>query len=97
MRESSWWRENATILSVAVSTVLILFTFAAAWGELRAEIRGIDGRMDQLEGVVRTHHDDTDRHVDGSFKQAVRDQLAEIRRLVMEHMAASIPRRDGAK
>jgi hypothetical protein len=95
-------RENLTILSVLLSTIVILITIGIAWGEVHATVTQltisnirIEGRVDKLEVVVREHHDDQLRHVDANWKVEIQGQLREIRDLVMKHMADSTTRARG--
>jgi hypothetical protein len=92
-------RDYITILSVIISTATILIAIGTAWGEVHAEVSAlresqvkIEARMQILESVVRTHHDDTDRHVDGSWKKNIVDSLIRIENKVDAHMRDSIRR-----
>jgi hypothetical protein len=87
------WTSNQNLLSVIISTFVLLLVFAAAWGDLRAQILNIDHRVTSLEMVVQDHNGDTSHHVDAAWKQDVMSRLAEIQRLITAHMAASIPRK----
>ena len=87
-------KDNSNLIAIGISTLVILGTFCIAWGSVQAQLVNLDKRVTFAEEMIRAHHEDTARHVDSQWKDNVTNQLQEIRRLITEHMANSIPRKE---
>lgn len=89
--KKNWlWGNIGTI----ISTLVLLATIAVAWGRITTVVDHLqleDVKLWQedakIEQIVRSHHEDTDRHTDKEFKAEVRTQLTDIRNLIIEHMS----------
>ncbi len=86
----SWLRDNAGML---LSTLIVVAGIFIAWGrtsaqvvQLQADQIKLEERIKSLESQVRSHHEDTERHVDSNFKQEVRDRFTAVEQLLHQHV-----------
>lgn len=84
---NGWIRNNAATL---LSMLVILAGLAVAWGTMETRIRLLEKRMDIMEAAVRSHHEDTARHVDTEFKEELRAKLESITQLIHQHIVQSL-------
>lgn len=78
----------------ALSTLVLLATFGAAWGSLQANqvhiqqgIAEINTRITADEAIIRAHHDDQNRHTDAYWRNQITDALKRIEDKVDDHVA----------
>lgn len=90
----SWLYNN---VSVIVSALLILITFAVGYGINAERISNLASHQASLETVignvqtqVRNHHEDFSRHVDADWKNRIMNQLDQIQTMISRHMARDV-------
>lgn len=88
--KGSWLSRH---LGVVVSTVTILATLAAGWGRIETNMAALHrtdiSLQDQVTrntGLIREHHENTSVHTDRGWRQEIRQELSDIRNLLIQHM-----------
>jgi hypothetical protein len=96
--KKGWIQTNyAVIASVIIGIAVNMIMIGVSWGNLsaasehnRAEILRVDARVAALEVVVRTHHDDLDRHMNKTQLQMILDKLTSIELKVDAHIRQNV-------
>lgn len=88
---STWFSRN---IGLVISTMTILITLAAAWGRIETNIEvmrttdeRLQGQIHTNSGLIRAHHENTTIHMDRGWRSELKSELAEIRNLLIQHMA----------
>ena len=86
----NWLQRNVGLI---VSTGTILVTLAAGWARIETTVANLhatdvrlETRLDRNSAQITAHHENTDIHVDKNWKQDMRTDLTDIRKLLIEHM-----------
>lgn len=86
----SWLQRN---VGLVISTGTILVSFAAGWARIETTVANLhmtdvrlESRIDRNSGLIAAHHENTDIHVDRTWKEGMRADVANIRELLIEHM-----------
>jgi len=93
LRDRNWLQRN---LGLVISTGTILVTLAGAWSRVETAINHLQRESTRLEAriavngdLMRAHHESTSVHVDQAWKREMKDDITEIRILLIEHMSTN--------
>lgn len=92
--EKSWLSKNWFSI---FSLLVLMMGMAVSWGNVKADVGHLanqqeitNARLMQDEAIIRSHHDDTERHIDRARWETLSGQISKLQEssmMIMQQMA----------
>ena len=90
--DEPWWKKNLTTL---IGFVINLLALGAMIGRIDTMITILEQRTTALESRMTAHHEDTNMHTTGEWRQNLMNTVNRIEGKVDAHLMAQPPRERG--